>query len=155
MDMLACVCVLFIFFIMIHHDNNVHMALWYNLLFLSVDDNVHFIIPLAHEYQVKKTLVKADKFLADQYISKGILKCNSHLIIEGILEAEKYGLTKTLGVLIVLASKKAFHYFSSANGYNEIQKDTLHEISMKRWKDNIDPNTGSPISLNSCKIQFR
>lgn len=136
------------------------MCTWpfiFKLIFLSVDDNVHFVIPLAHEYQVEETLEKADKFLADQYTSKGIPKCNSRIIIEGILEAEKYGLTKTLAVLIDLASRKAFHFFSSAKGYNEIQKDTLHEISMKRWKDNIDPNTGTSVnvSIYAGKIQFK
>ncbi|XP_071131451.1 BTB and MATH domain-containing protein 36-like [Mytilus edulis] len=112
------------------------------------DDNVHFVMALAHEYQVKEILEKADTFLANLYTSKGIDGCYSEKIVQGILEAEKFNITKTLDVLIGLASKKILHYFSSAKGYDKIDKSTLYRIAMKRWDDNIDPKNGEPVSLS-------
>ncbi|CAG2238529.1 unnamed protein product [Mytilus edulis] len=44
-----------------------------------------------------------------------------------------------------LASKKVWRYFSTANGYDEIDKSTLNRIAMKRWEDNIDPKNGEPV----------
>ncbi|VDI13109.1 Hypothetical predicted protein [Mytilus galloprovincialis] len=110
------------------------------------DDNVRFVIALAHEYQVKEILEKADTCLADQYATKGIDRCSSEIIIQGILEAEKYNITKTMDVLIGLASKKLLDCFSSAKRYDEIDKSTLYRIAMKRWKDDIHPHTGEPVT---------
>lgn len=90
---------------------------------------------LAHEYQVKDILEKADKYLAHHYRSKMSRQLTSAIIIQGIFEAEKYNITRTLNVLIGLASKKAFRDFSSANGYDELKKSTLYRIAMKRWED--------------------
>ncbi|VDI33542.1 Hypothetical predicted protein [Mytilus galloprovincialis] len=119
------------------------------------DDNVHFVMALAHEYQVKEIMERADIFLADRFSSKGIKGCNSDTIIQGILEAEKFEITKTLDVLIGLASKKMLKYFSSANGYDEIRKSTLHRIAMKRWEDNINPKDGSSVYVYPIQSQLR
>lgn len=102
-------------------------------------------MPLAHEYQVNEILEKADTCLANKYASSGIDGCSSKSIIQGLLEAEKYNISKTLDVLIGLASKKVWRYFSTANGYDEIDKSTLNRIAMKRWEDNIDPKNGEPV----------
>ncbi|CAG2187261.1 unnamed protein product [Mytilus edulis] len=116
------------------------------------DTNVHSIIPLAHEYQVDKTLNKADSFLSKKHKDTGFGKCRCQMIVDGIVEAEKYGLTKTLNILIDFASRKKYSVFSKVNGYNEITTQTLFTISMTRWQKDIDAKTGETCSkyYESC-----
>lgn len=96
-----------------------------------------------------KTLDKADSFLSKQHKDTGFDKCRCQMIVDGIVEAEKYGLTKTLNILIDFASRKKYSVFSKVNGYNEITTQTLFTISMRRWQKDIDANTGK-----TCSSQY-
>ncbi|XP_063408374.1 uncharacterized protein LOC134691988 [Mytilus trossulus] len=114
------------------------------------NSNVHCIIPIAHEYQVKETLDKSDIFLSNKYRQKSLRDCLITDIINGIIEAEKYGLTRTLKELIDRASRKKFDLFSKTSDFDAISKGTLYKISMERWHNDIDGNTGEPCSVTNA-----
>ncbi|CAG2251567.1 unnamed protein product [Mytilus edulis] len=114
--------------------------------------NVHCIIPIAHEYQVKETLDKANIFLSNKYLQRSLKDCLSTDIINGIIEAEKYGLTRTLKELIDRASRKKFKTFSKTSDFDAISKGTLNKISMARWHNDIDGNTGEPCLFTLATI---
>lgn len=105
---------------------------------------------------MKGTLDKADIFLSDKYSTKNLQRslrdCLSTDIINGIIEAEKYGLTRTLKELIDRASRKKFETFSKASNFSEISNETLNKISMARWHNDIDGNTGEPCSYTHASF---
>ncbi|CAC5381041.1 unnamed protein product [Mytilus coruscus] len=117
------------------------------------DENVHIIIPLAHEYQVETLLNKADTLLADRYKKKTYGECKSGYVIESIIEADKYGLSKSLELLKDFASRKMYKYFSSAKGYDQLSDALLYEIAMKRWQNNTSPSDGQNYNYISYNNQ--
>ncbi|CAG2230258.1 unnamed protein product [Mytilus edulis] len=119
------------------------------------DLNVHFIIPIAHEYQVKQTLDKADLFLSNHYENQNLGGNACIDIVNGIIEAEKYDLTQTLNTLIDFASRKKFAYISQASDFNAISKKVLHKISMARWQNDIDGNTGKRCITSKASYEVR
>lgn len=102
------------------------------------DDNVHFVIRLADEYQVETLVIKADTYLANQYENNGYKKYKSNKIIEGLIEAEQYNLCQFHKVLVSLASRKAFKYFSTAEGFDKLPEQTLNKIALERWKTGVN-----------------
>lgn len=98
-------------------------------------------------------LNKADTILADSYKRKTFVECQSEYVIEGIIEADKYGLSELLEMLKDFASRKMYKYFSSAKGYDQLSDALLYEIAMKRWQNNISPHVGQNIYSSSCHKQ--
>lgn len=71
-------------------------------------------------------------FLANKYTDKQCGGCTSAYVIECIIEADKYALTKSLEILTDFASRKVYHIFSTAKGYDELSDAILYDIAMKR-----------------------
>lgn len=88
-------------------------------------------------------------FLANKYTGKQYGGCTSAYIIECIIEAEKYTLEKSLDILIDYASRKVYHIFSTAKGYDQLSDTILYSIAMKRWKNNINPENGNNYTSRS------
>ncbi|CAG2242879.1 unnamed protein product [Mytilus edulis] len=120
---------------------------------IITDNNVHLIIPFAHEYQVETMLSKADMFLANKYTEKQYGGCTSAYVIKCIIEAEKYTLEKSLEILTDYASRKVYHIFSTKKGYDQLSDTILYRIAMKRWKNNINPESGVNYTFRSYPQQ--
>ncbi|VDI31730.1 Hypothetical predicted protein, partial [Mytilus galloprovincialis] len=98
------------------------------------DETVHKVLPLAHEYQTKRTLEKADLFLKERCESEtdNLPSCT---IIENILEAELYNLPQYLKACINIASKKYYKKLVQHSEFENISMETRLKISLKRWED--------------------
>lgn len=129
----------------------------------SIDDDfteatVHIVLPLAHEYQAGRTLMKADNFLAQQCRQLSD-KLTSEQIINNIIEAELYNLQKYLEECIKIASRKYFKKLVNNKKFDNISPNTRLNISLKRWED-IDnmyekTNFFLPKEKESLRLGFR
>lgn len=81
------------------------------------------------------------------YKNKTYGRMKSAIIIKYLLEAEKYNLTQVFDLLIDFASRKAYQFFSKAEGFHQISEEILHKIAMNRWKKFIKEDGN--INLNS------
>lgn len=86
---------------------------------------------------MEETLDKADLFLSNQYLHRTVWACSGTDIVNGIIEAEKYGLNRTLKLLIDYASRNKFAHISEAKDFGAISKEILFKISMSRWQNDI------------------
>ncbi|CAC5373905.1 unnamed protein product [Mytilus coruscus] len=106
---------------------------------VSTDDDltdvtVHKVLPLAHEYQTKRTLEKADLFLKEKCETESD-DLSSQQIIENILEAELYNLPQYLNACINIASRKYYQKLVQNDQFENISIETRLKISLKRWED--------------------
>lgn len=102
--------------------------------FSFADVTVHKVLPLAHEYQTKRTLDKADLFLKEKCETESD-HLSSQQIIENIIEAELYNLPQYLDACINIASRKYYRKLVQNDQFENISMETRYNISLKRWED--------------------
>jgi hypothetical protein len=77
------------------------------LFFFFTEKSAHDLLPLAHEYQVRK-LNRIENFLIE-WVKEQYDAIPSKQIIKSILEAEKFQLLKYLNECIGVASRKKYY----------------------------------------------
>lgn len=103
----------------------------HNYLCVS-DENVHYILPLAHEYQTEALLSEIDSLLAlisvqDEH------KMSPSDVIDNIVEAEMYGLKRYLDINIDIASKERYIPALLESGFKFISNHSKSIMSKKHW----------------------
>ncbi|VDI10710.1 Hypothetical predicted protein [Mytilus galloprovincialis] len=96
------------------------------------DENVHYILPLAHEYQTDALLSEIDSLLAlisvqDEH------KMSPSDVIDNIVEAEMYGLKRYLDINIDIASKERYIPALLEPGFKFISNHSKSIMSEKHW----------------------
>ena len=103
------------------------------LFFSFTEKSAHDLLPLAHEYQVRKSN-KIENFLI-YWVKKQHDAIPSEQIIKYILEAEKFQLLKYLDEYVAVASRKKYKNLVNNPMFEEIGQETRLKISCKRWSD--------------------
>jgi hypothetical protein len=103
------------------------------LFFSFTEKSAHDLLPLAHEYQVRK-LNRIENFLIE-WVKEQYDAIPSKQIIKSILEAEKFQLLKYLNECIGVASRKKHKNLVDNPRFEEISQETRLKISCKRWSD--------------------
>ncbi|XP_063398924.1 BTB and MATH domain-containing protein 15-like [Mytilus trossulus] len=94
------------------------------------EKTAHLILPLAHEYQTKTTLLKIDEALAAS-VDKKEYKNGNELVAE-ILEAEFYERPRYLHACIKKAYTHSYSELSNALKFDCISSDTKFTVLSKR-----------------------
>lgn len=97
------------------------------------DDNVHHVLPLAHEYQTEILLQNIDTLLAlnSKKNEHELSLCD---VIDNIIEAEIYGLELYLKVNIDIAFKERYIQLIQESRFRLISRKTKLVISQKHWE---------------------
>jgi len=97
------------------------------------DENVHHVLPLAHEYQTEILLQNIDTLLAlnSKKNEHELSLCD---VIDNIIEAEIYGLELYLKVNIDIAFKERYIQLIQESRFKLVSRKTKLVISQKHWE---------------------
>ena len=90
-------------------------------------------MPLIDEYLAENTRHEADVYLANTTKENEQRVSNSNLI-EKLIEAEQYNLSKYLNVCINMASKRLLSDFLSDDKFNDVSFETRYKICLEKCK---------------------
>ena len=90
-------------------------------------------MPLIDEYRAEDTRHEADVYLA-KTTKENEQRVSSSNLIENLIEAEKYNLSKYLNVCINMASKRLISEFLSDDKFNDVSFETRYKICIEKCK---------------------
>ncbi|CAC5377425.1 unnamed protein product [Mytilus coruscus] len=96
------------------------------------DENVHYILPLAHEYQTEALLSEIDSLLALKSVQDEN-KLSPFDVVDNIVEAEMYGLKRYLDINIDIASKEKYIPALQEPRFKFISTHSKSIMSEKHW----------------------